>query len=505
MTAHTDLNRYLDITKAHRDLAAIGTDAARVASLARACPFDDGGGAYDRPLHDALAIHLDSAADVAVGDASPVVPTAVDAAYAIALAEALEQLEAVAAGIARRASAVRMSLDAGLITKPREWSADAINAGAMLDALASGGGVDYEWYAFDNMHLAGCVDALNRERLAGGIDADTYDRHMARIASVSGVVGHEPPGDHERVQNALTQWREDEAEAAAVLAAPDDAGFATLRHRQAINGARTYARLATFAADLTGPAWDAERRRADLHMALVYRTANKMGTDAHGYGPKSDTAADLFARLDEWRIGAYANRMDAARAVIGGADTPADADAFETLYLALYDAVEFAVSTGQLMDVWNYAVPLPTDKRANIHVGVLLHFEESRTGTGCPLVDGGDFAEHTKGLRALVDAYPLGMNSNITHAVLYRTYREDIERIPMGGMDAGADTRLVRQWGNVADDAAAGNITRRQLRALRDLVNAKVAEWCDGDEHRAASLMGRLAYWDRITEELNNA
>jgi hypothetical protein len=34
-------------------------------------------------------------------------------------------------------------------------------------------------------------------------------------------------------------------------------------------------------------------------------------------------------------------------------------------------------------------------------------------------------------------------------------------------------------------------------------VNAKVAEWCDGDEQRAASLMGRFAYWNRITEELN--
>jgi hypothetical protein len=73
----------------------------------------------------------------------------------------------------------------------------------------------------------------------------------------------------------------------------------------------------------------------------------------------------------------------------------------------------------------------------------------------------------------------------------------------MGGMTAGADTKLIRAWGSVVDFADAEEITRRQVGALRDLVNAKVAEWCDGDEHRAASLAARLPEWERIRDELN--
>jgi hypothetical protein len=376
----------------------------------------------------------------------------------------------------------------------------------MLTALAGhDDGDDYEWYAFDNMHLLGCVDALNRERLAGTIDADTYDRHMARVAAVAGVVGNEPAGDAERVAKAIEQWKADTEEGADALAVPVLEPFATMRARQTINGAKTYARLAAYASDLTGPAWDEHRRIADKHMALVYKTANRMGVDNHGYGPKSDTAQDLFAMLDEWRTGAYANRVDAARAILG-ADTPAPdalSDTFEALYYALYDAVDFAVSTGQLVDVWKFATPLPDDQRDNIHIGILLRFEESNTGTGCRLVDGGPFADHTKELRALVDAYPLGKNSNVTHGVNYRALRAVLEDIAMGGMTAGADTKLIRAWGSVVDFADAEEITRRQVGALRDLVNAKVAEWCDGDEHRAASLAARLPEWERIRDELN--
>jgi hypothetical protein len=503
MTGQHDASRYLDITAAHRALAALGTGAERVAALAKSKPFDDGGD-YNRPLYDALAIHLDAAAAAVCGELPSVVPTVVDADYAAALAERLDELAEAATTVAKHATAARLALDGGLITDPRPWSADDINTGAMLDTLDTDDDDDDGWYAFDAMHLEGCVHALNVERLTGTIDADTYDRHMTRIAAVSGAVGPHPAGSAEHVEKALTQWRAEESEAVAVLAAPDYEGLAPMRARQAINGARTYARLAAYATALAAPAWDTDRRRADHNMALVYRTAHKMGTDTHGYGPKSDRADALFDTLNEWRTGAYAARMATASAFdITDMDNSEEvAAAVETLYLALYDAVEFAVSTGQLLDVWRSATALPDHRRNVIHARVLIHFEESRTGTGCHLVDGGPFAEHTKALRELVDAYPLGTNSNITHAVLYRGFRDAIERIDMGDFDAATDTQLVRAWADAADAIMRADITRRQARVLRDLVNAKVAQWCDGDEHRADALMFRLAYWGRITEEL---
>lgn len=506
--------RYLDITAAHRALAAIGKETDQLARLAKAAPFDDAAD-LARPLHDALALHLDAAAGVVTGERPPVIPTAVDYDYAGAVAEALDGINELALTIARRAFAVRQALDSGLITAAIKWTADDINEGRMLASLANGYDAadddEYEWYAFDAMHLEGCVNALQRERLFqfADVSRDTYDRHMARIAAVAGVVGNTPAGTAEHVRKAIDEWKAEESEADAALSAPSNEAAKTLRARQAIHNAPTYARLAAFAADITGPAWDGERRKADKHMALLYETALNMGTDAYGYGPKSEVAADLLAMLDEWRIGAYAARMDALKKVYD-ADDREDytddqvKDAETTAYYALYDACDLAVTTGQLLDVWHHAEGLESMHRENIRVGVLLRFEESRTGTGCPLVDGGAFADHTKQLRTAVDEYPIGMNSNITHTVKYRTFREDIERITMGGMTAGADTKLIHEWRHVVAAADAGDITRRQVRALRDLVNAKVAEWCDGDEYRAAALAARLPEWERIRDELQS-
>lgn len=504
---NADITRYVNITHAHNVLASIGEDARRVAALTDSCPFDEGIG-YG-PLHEALTTYRDAAGRAATGEAAPLTPAEVDDLYSIALAEALDTIAERAAVLARRASAVRHALDAGLITAPREWSADDINAGRMLTALepntAGADDDEYEWYGFDAMHLTGCVDALNRERLAGGVEHDTYDRHMARIAGLAGVVGERPAGDAERVAAAVAQWKAEEDEAAAVLAEPGN--LPTLRRHHAITSARTYQRLAAFAADLTGPGWDGDRRAADKHMAHVYRVALGLGTDAHGKGPKSPEGADLFAALDEWRMNAYASaygRGSTALDIDADGESQEWKDAEETAYLALYAATDFAVTTGQLLDVWRSAGPLEEGHRENIRVGVLLHFEESRTGTGCKLVDGGPFAEHTKMLRTHVDAHPVPALSNITHTVNYRALRKTIEDIDMGATPApSADTKLIHAWNAVVRAADADDITRRQVRELRDLVNAKTAEWCRGDEYRNASLLGRLPEWERIRDELN--
>lgn len=504
--------RYLDITAAHRALAAIGKETHQLDAMAKAAPYEDNGD-LERPLYDALALHLDAAASVAVGERPGVIPTATDYDYAGAVSEALEAVQELALSIARRAFEVGRALDTGLITAPIEWTADDINEGRMLASLANGYDADddrdYEWYGFDAMHLEGCVNALQRERLFefADVSRDTYDRHMARIEAVAGVVGDKPAGTAECVRKALDEWKAEEAAADAALSAPSNEDAKTLRARQAIHNAPTYARLAAFAADLTGPAWDAERRKADKHMALLYTTANNMGTDAYGNSPKSETAADLFAMLDEWRITAYAARMAAVKEVYG-ADAREDytedqvKEAETTAYYALYDACDLATSTGQLLDVWTGAEGLEAGHRENVRVGVLLRFEESRTGTGCPLVDGGAFADHTKALRKAVDEYPIGANSNITHTVNYRSLRTVIAAIDM--KSTGSDVRLVRAWQSVVDTADGEDITRRQVGVLRDLANAKVAEWCDGDEYRAAALAARLPEWERITDELQS-
>jgi hypothetical protein len=502
---NADITRYVNITHAHNVLASIGEEARRILAIAESHPFEDESD-RDRPLHDALALYRDAAGRAATGEGAPLTPVEVDDLYSIALAEALDTIGERAAVLARRASAVSHALDAGLINGPREWTADSINAGDMLTALdkRSGDDIDYEWYDFDAMHLFGCVNALNRERLAGGVEADTYDRHMARIAYLAGVVDHRPAGAAESVAAAIEQWKAEEEEHAAVLSEPGN--LPTLRRHHAITGAPTYKRLAAFAADLTGPGWESERRAADKHMAHVYRVALGLGTDAHGEDPKSETAADLFAALDEWRTGAYAARMKAVNGVYRDGDDGAarteeeTAAAEEGAYLALYDATDFAVSTGQLRQVWDHAAGLESNHRDIIRTGIILRFEESRTGTGCRLVDDGPFTEHTKALRKSIDAHPIEERSNITHTVNYREHRDAITALDMRA--AMSDNALCAAWGRVVRASARDAITRRQLRALRDLTNAKVAEWCDGDEYRAGALASRLPDWDTITDEL---
>lgn len=502
MTTEADITRYVKITEAHQLLAAIGEGVDQLQAIAFASVFDDGADLATLRLRDALTAHLDTAGKAATGHSAPYTPTTVDYDYAAALAEALDTIEAAAAAIANRARAVRDALDGGLITDPRAWTADDINEGRMLAALEPVDAADEDtaWYAFDAMFLEGCVNALNRDRLTDAITADTYDRHMARIAAVAPIVGAVPAGTAERVGHAIAQWREDDNEAAHAL----DNLTATLPARHAIIGAKTYARLEAFVTALTGPAWDADRRAAHKHMLLLSRQAYKMGTDGHG--KTREDAAKLFERLFTWRYDTYAECIAAARDFTEfdmTADDPAWGATENDAYYALYLAADIATSTHQLLDVWNAADKLTTDHRFNIRVGILLGFEASRTGSGAPLADSGPgLTGDTRALREKVDAYPVSKDSNLKHTVTYRRLKETIEAIDASA--PGADTGLIRVWAHVVKEADAAVITRRQAGELRRLVNAKVAEYGDGHEARTAAMAARLPDWDRITDELQS-
>lgn len=497
MTTEADITRYVKITHAHQVLTAIGADAALLAALADSCPFDDGAD-LNRPLRDALAIHRDRAGRAATGQSAPYDPTTVDYDYTAAIATALDTIALTAAAMASRARAVRDALDAGLITDPRQWSAADINEGRMLEALEPAGDAEGEhaWYAFDALFLEGCLHALERFRSDEAVDADVYARHMARIAAVAPVIGPVPAGTAERVAEALAHWHDGETEAAHALDAPT----ATLPARHALFAATTYARLEAFATALTGPAWDGERRAAHQHMRTLSQRAYAMGTDGHGK-TRADAAA-LFERLHAWRYDTYTECIAVAR---GFADLEPDADGWadaeERAYHALYLAADIATNTHQLLDVWNGAGHLDTDHRFNIRVGVLLNFEASRTGTGAPLADTGPgLGDATRALREKVDAYPVSKNSNLKHTVTYRRLKETLEAIDAAA--PMADTGLIRAWAHIVTEADAAVITRRQTGELRRLVNAKVAELCDGDEGYARRLHARLTDWDRITDEL---
>jgi hypothetical protein len=500
MTTEADIIRYVKITEAHQFLAAIGEGVDQLQAIAFASVFDDGADLATLRLRDALTEHLAAAGRAATGHSAPYMPMTVDYDYAAALAEALETIESTAAVIANRARAVRGALDGGLITAPRTWTADDINEGRMLAALEPVDAADEDtaWYAFDALFLEGCVHALNRDRLADAITADTYERHMARIAAVAPVIGPAPAGTAERVGHAIAQWREADDESAHALDAPTP----TLRARHAIIGAKTYARLEAFATAIAGPAWDADRRAALKHMCTLSKKAYDMGTDAHGK-TRAD-AAKLFEALHAWRYDTYHECIATARDFADG--WHADADGWHTAeegaYYALYLAADVATNTHQFLDVWNLADKLSTDHRFNIRVGLLLDFEASRTGTGAPLADSGPgLGDATRAMREKVDAYPVSKTSNLKHTVTYRRLKDTIEAIDASA--PGADTGLVTVWAHVVKEADAAVITRRQVGELRRLMNAKVAEYGDGHEQKTAAMTARLPEWDRITDELN--
>jgi hypothetical protein len=499
MTTEADTTRYMNVLRAHRQLDALAGDAEALMKAVNECPFE-GRTSGTGPLYTALTVHVDATAAAACDETGPFTPRTVDADQAAAIAEALDRIADRARSLADRARAVRDALDAGLITDPRAWTADDINEGRMLESLEPVDAADEDtaWYAFDAMHLEGCVNALNRDRLADAITADTYDRHMARIAAVAPVIGAAPAGTAERVGHAIAQWREDDDEAAHAL----DTLTATLPARHAIIGAKTYARLEAFATALTGPAWDADRRAAHKHMCTLSRKAYDMGTDAHGK-TRAD-AAKLFEALHAWRYDTYAECIATAR---GFADLEPDADGWahaeEAAYYALYLAADVATNTHQFLDVWNLADKLSTDHRFNIRVGILLNFEDSRTGTGAPLADTGPgLGDATRVLRAKVDAYPVSKTSNLKHTVTYRRLKETIEAIDAAA--PFADTGLIRAWAHVVEEADTAAITRRQVGELRRLLNAKVAEYGDGHEQKTAAMAARLPEWERITDELQS-
>ena len=102
-------------------------------------------------------------------------------------------------------------------------------------------------------------------------------------------------------------------------------------------------------------------------------------------------------------------------------------------------------------------------------------------------------------MRRLVDV--LDMPQNAPTVASYRGHLAALDALDVRN-DLAGDLKLVRVWSDVVADADAGTITRRQVAELRDRTNAKVAEYCDGYEAKAAQLASRLPEWQRITEEL---
>lgn len=500
MNVPHDIERYVKLTHASNVLRSLRADADALHSRVSKHTFEDEHHEESPNLYNALFEYVEDAGKAATGEGAPLDAGASVLDYSLTIARVLDDVTATARSIANRAEAVAEALRGGLLTDPRDWTAADIEAGAMLELIHT---ADEDGYG-DPVWLWASLNTLVDLQSAGLITEAVFDRHMNAIYELGDYADAEPAHEAGLLESAMNEWHERTEEDAAAFATV----LPTIPARQRIHATTTYSRLARYAADLRSTAWDEERRTADMHMRHIYRHANALGTDQ--FGKTREDAADLFEALEAWRSAAYDACMALAETAFNvhataGADAGESAEwaeAQKTAYRGLFDATDLAVSTGQLLDIWQASAAIDDDQRANIRVGVLLHFEESRTDTGLPLADGGAFADHTKRLRAEVDAHPIGKNSNIRHTVHYRGHRDTIADINTDNHHA--DHLLSREWGRVVANADGRAITRRQLRALRDLVNAKVAQWCEGDEYRAAALMSRLPEWDRITDELAN-
>lgn len=515
MSTPDNARRYLDITRAHHTLTTVARAAGYVNYYANELVVLNDEADGEVPVRDALVSLRDAAGAAAIGAAPPLDTNDWARAYAEALTKQLRHLASEAEAVAAGARSVLDALDAGLITAPRTWAADEVTGPAMADYLAetaeTGGDAAQMW---------GCITALRRYRDDETITEVVYDRHMRRIADMwtdshDAATGRypgrfpimaEPKDTAELVQGALESWgrRQDEANNALALPIP------YLRAAQLINGCDTFERLTHYAAALTGPAWsesaettdtyDNARQAADrLMIALGRRFNTKMSTDAAGVN-RSD-ADKLATIIAVWRSGVvddavtFANTLDFADYEDSERDQVA-----EDAYKRLYRAADVAVTTSEMVDIWHAADVLSGEHGSQVRTVLALRFDsdDALPGFGQRITVAGAHREATRELRALVDAHD--MPSNATAAMCYRDHAAAIDELNMRG--PVSDMQLCRAWAGVVGDADAGHITRRQLAALRDRTNAKVAEYSGGSEHKAASLAARLAEWDRIGDEL---
>lgn len=510
--------RYLDITRAHHTLTTIASGAGYVNHYANELVVfaDEADG--EVPLRDALVIFRDMGAKAAIGEAPPLDADDWTRAYADALTKQLGHLADEAGKVATGARTVLAALDGGLITAPRTWRADEVTDGTMndyLERLADYGG--------DAVQIWGCMSALRGYLNDEAISEAVYDRHMGRIADMWAdsnddakdnpgrfPIMADPKNTAAIVSNTLDAWGKRYDEANNALAEP----VPYLHAGRLINACDTFDRLTHYAAALTGPSWsetaettdtyDNARQAADrLMIALGRRFNTKMGVDAAGVDrSKADKLATIIA---VWRSGVVDDAVTFANTLDFDDYEPGEhADALEDAYKRLYRAADVAVTTSEMVDIWHACDVLEADAEADyagrVRTVLALRFDDDHAlpGLGQRITVAGANREATRELRRLVDAHDMPSNANET--MTYRGHASTLDELDM--RNPVGDMQLCRAWGEVVGDADAGNITRRQLAALRDLVTAKIAEYCGGSEHKAASLAARLPEWERIGDEL---
>lgn len=490
--------RYLDITRAHHTLERLGMPARMLNDYVNDVPvWDDDEDA--RPVAEALADLRDTAGAAATGITGPYDPDMWSHLYARKLMKRLELIADYAEDIAAGARSVIASLEDGLITAPRPWTAADITDGTMYRYLSEAidGTASQAW---------GCIAALTEHRDAETINDAVYDRHMHLIDGQWSrrAFAHAPEREAELVADALGAWREHEHTANTALDEP--VPFPQAAH--AINNAATFERLGRYAAALTGPAWSATADTTDTYDnaraaadRLMIRIAQRYyTTDTDAAGVDRADAVELGDRIAAWRkrmfddAVTFANAIDLAELDNDVERGAALADAYERLYRA----ADVAITTREMVDVWHAAGILPEDHAARVRISLALHFDADKPYLGVPIDDDGDNAAAARELRRLVDT--TDMPSHAHAAAVYRGHAAALDELDMRGL--AGDLDLVHVWAAVVSDADAGAITRRQVAALRELVNAKIAEWCDGSEAKAAAMAARLPDWDRIGDEL---
>lgn len=503
-----EARRYLDLTRAHHMLTDLARIAGNLSHIANNRTVLADGGDGEVPVRDALVSLRDEAGRAATGSAEPLDTDAWKLQYDAELRSHLGRIAHDADTVANAARAVTGMLDAGLVTATRAWSPDEIADGAMLEHLDV---IDTE--CGDAARLWGCMTAL-RLRLDGeDITEAVYDRHMERVAAIWNewpIAAARPERTARLVADALDAWREHYESLNSALDGPMP--FSTAG--RLINQCGTFARLTCYAVSITGPAWSEDTEDPDngnarhsanrLMMALARRYHTMSDTDAAGV--HRSTAPALSDIIEQWRSATVDDaRVHADTLDVEAYDDDDLPDVLTDAYRHLYQAAGAAVTVTELVALWHacdvFTGETETDYAHQVRVMIALRFDADNGLPGIGVrIDDTD-RETTRELRRLVDE--LDMPSNALQTMAYRGHAAALDDLDMRNPGAlTPSTALDRIWEEIVDDAGAARITRRQLAALRNLANVKIAEYCDGDEYRAAAIAARLTDWDRIGDEL---
>lgn len=474
------VRQYLALTSAAHRLSRMSDLARQLDMHVNCAPVIDHGdmGEPEPPVCRCLDHLRDRAGLAAIGEGDPITRDEWTVSYSGTVRSRLDQIASAATGLADLAHAVIADLDAGLITEPREWTADEITTGAMRDALDP----DSHWC--DDSFLWDCITALRRHRDSRAIGHAVYDRHMSLIDrqhrnndSSEGSEGGDT--DSSRVREAIASWTRRKTEA-------DNALHSPVPYREAarlIDETESFDRLAHYLRGLTVSGWQhtrEDRETADRLMIRLLGRIHSIGdVDAAGM-PLTETPLPFLA--EQWRT----EKFDVDVAV-----DPDDGTDLEEARLQLYIATQAAVTTTEMLHVWENAAVLDERGCASIRTTIVLAFEHDRTGIGVPLRDDGPHAAATRELRGLVDQF------DMTEVHLQtRTYRQHVNAVRELDMSRdGSDTRLAQLWHTVTGEK--DKVTSRQFDAIRDAFGDQIAAWGGSDEQRAAALRSRLIGFDR--------